>query len=1162
MTPTPSAISPLAALLIALVPAAPAAPVISEFLAANRGLETDDTGRSSDWIEIHNPDPVDVDLAGWSLTDDADDRQKWVFPSVTLPAGGYLRVWASGLDRRDPGQPLHTGFALDAGGEYLALFPPAGPPATEWNPYPKQFPGYSYGSLDGADGWFAAPTPGQANNSPLFTGYVRDTEFSHDRGFHDAPFAVTITTPTPGAIIRYTTDGSEPTPEHGTPYTGPVPISTTTVLRARAFLDGYVPSPTATQTYVFAESWLNQPAQPQGFPETWGNTYNGGTLDFNVHVAADYEMDPAVTSGKAAEILEALTSTLPVLCVTGQAGDLFGPDGVHGNARRGNDSFPVAVEFFDPGDPGSSFGVRAEIQAHGGAVREFAKKAFRLDFSGGAADGPLRHPLFPGSPAAAIDQLVLRGGGHDSFAARTRGFTSLDEYDLAGHASYLRDAFLRETEHAIGLLSPRGRRVHLCINGLYWGIYELHERPNARYAAVHAGGQETDWDVVHHTPSGRSGYEVLEGDSEAWDFLQQLSQTAESPDEFAQLAALAGPDNLLDHMIVRIWAGDHDWLGPATMPGFDGVNPTGNIAYYQAKNWYAIRRSRGAAPGPWHFFTWDGEISMGTHLLFLWPGVSPDLFPANFQWPVSQRQLHLDFTGVNSESTPAAPFAALLRDPELRLRAADRIRRHFFHDGVLTPAAVSARMAAMIAELDGPVLAESARWGDCSGYRFGVRNGLLVQSWENPRLTRDEHWRPEVGWLRDTFAAQRTGIVLEQFRARGVYPSTPPADITPFGGAPGDGETITLTTPAADAVILYTLDGTDPRTPGSGEPAPQALVYTGPITPPDLPFVLRCRVRQGTEWSALTEAVFTAALPPDAESLAITELHYHPPDPTPDEAAAGFKDDDDFEFVELTNVSGSPRLAATLRFAEGVDFDFRSLPPPAELAPGQSLVIASNAAAFAMRYGFPPAGEFRNGTRLSNSGEQLTLVTAGGGVIASFHWSDRGKWPASADGAGHSLHLIAPFAGTVESRPLNWHAAAPSPGAVDSSPMTYEVWSGAFFAPAEAELAAPGADPDGDGIVNAIEFLTKSHPRIPSPNPMTASENGGPAIAWERRVDAAAAPPSIAAEFSTNGAEWFPAESIPGTVVQESQTTDATVRTEVRFPAGIPRLLGRLRAAF
>ena len=99
--------------------------MISEFLADNvTGLKDEDDTRQ-DWIELYNSGSAAVSLDGWWLTDNAAQPMKWEFPSVSIPAGGTLLVWASGKDRRVAGQPLHTNFSLGKSGEYLGIHKPA-----------------------------------------------------------------------------------------------------------------------------------------------------------------------------------------------------------------------------------------------------------------------------------------------------------------------------------------------------------------------------------------------------------------------------------------------------------------------------------------------------------------------------------------------------------------------------------------------------------------------------------------------------------------------------------------------------------------------------------------------------------------------------------------------------------------------------------------------------------------------------------------------------------------------------------------------------------------------------------------------------------------------------------------------------------------------------
>ncbi|MCS1410224.1 MAG: hypothetical protein M2R45_03414 [Verrucomicrobia subdivision 3 bacterium] len=121
-------------------------PMITEFLARNGNQSTDDDGDRSDWIELHNPDLTDVDLEGWSLTDDRSDLTKWIFPSILLGPNQYLVVYASGKDRRELGAPLHTNFRLNSEGEYLGLVDPRGDVVFEFDSqYPAQSPDVSFG---------------------------------------------------------------------------------------------------------------------------------------------------------------------------------------------------------------------------------------------------------------------------------------------------------------------------------------------------------------------------------------------------------------------------------------------------------------------------------------------------------------------------------------------------------------------------------------------------------------------------------------------------------------------------------------------------------------------------------------------------------------------------------------------------------------------------------------------------------------------------------------------------------------------------------------------------------------------------------------------------------------------------------------------------------
>jgi len=86
--------------------------IISEFMAVNSNGIVDEDLEHSDWLELYNNSASTIDLAGWYLSDNATNLKEWQFPSITIPKGGYMVVFASGKNRIDPTKSLHTNFKL------------------------------------------------------------------------------------------------------------------------------------------------------------------------------------------------------------------------------------------------------------------------------------------------------------------------------------------------------------------------------------------------------------------------------------------------------------------------------------------------------------------------------------------------------------------------------------------------------------------------------------------------------------------------------------------------------------------------------------------------------------------------------------------------------------------------------------------------------------------------------------------------------------------------------------------------------------------------------------------------------------------------------------------------------------------------------------------
>lgn len=952
-------------------------------------------------------------------------------------------------------------------------------------------------------GFLLTPSP-NAVNSESFDGLVEDTKFSLNRGFYSLPINVEITTGTPDAQIRYTTDGSPPTASSGNVYATPIQIGATTVLRAAAFKDGFAPTNVDTQTYIFTNS-----------------------------VRIQAEMDPEITTdGAYSNLMDtALRGNLPIMSLATLNSNLFGGSGIYTNSQNSGRSaeVPLSVEYFTP-TGSEEFQIDAGVRIHGGNARSHPKKPLRLYFRRDYGEGKLRYPLFPGSPVDEFDQLLLRGGGHDSWSLAAS--FGRDDTDLPPHGTIMRDQFLRRIEVEMGILSPRGKYVHVYINGQYWGVYDLHERANEDFFADHGGGQPEDYDVLHHPEFVGPDYSLVSGDDAAWNTMQNLARSGIFNEaQYQAIQEYLDIDSYINAMITRMWSGDYDWCGPI----FVGNS---NRTVFGNKNWYAGRRSRNG-DGKFQFFSWDAEMSMGLHLMSNL-GLAGNPTPA-------QRVTNFDLTQADDSGSPVALYDRLRNYLEFRVRFADLLQKHLFHTGVMSTTSNRLRLEAMEREIENAMIAESARWGD-EGFGDEV-------------FDRDDEWRSEVNWLKHTFIAARNNQLITQFRNQGMFPSLNAPSFSRRGGTVAVGSSITLS--GLGGNIYYTLDGSDPRLVGGGI-SPTAQIYNGPISLPGPSVKVRVRTRVSTSnWSALDEVTFIVGNAANFVNLAITEIHYHPANPSTPAELATSENDTDFEFIELTNIWNTGVVLSNIEFTQGVSFKLDSSAPIQELASGETALIVANRDAFLARYGpaLAPriAGTFADGSKLSNNGETVTLINPFGQVISSFSYTDSSPWPAAADGGGPSLVLRDPIEFIDPAQARSWKASVIIGGTPGGASINdYSSWAAAFFdqnAPDFATISAPTADPDNDGWDNLTEYALGQAPDIATThNPVTTSVvavGGQDYAAISYRFQPAFSDITISIEASTDLKTWT--ASAVTELAEPLEQPDGTSLVNVRLTSGLDR---------
>jgi hypothetical protein len=337
--------------------------------------------------------------------------------------------------------------------------------------------------------------------------------------------------------------------------------------------------------------------------------------------------------------------------------------------------------------------------------------------------------------------------------------------------------------------------------------------------------------------------------------------------------------------------------------------------------------------------------------------------------------------------------------------------------------------------------------------------------------------------------------------------------------------------------------------------------YSGPVTLPQSGTV-KSRVLKDGVWSALTEASFIVGVPASASNLTISEFSYNPT-ASPAEIAAGFTGEQ-FEFIELMNISAGPIDLTGCRFDDGISFDF---PVNSVIPAGQRIVLVANEAAFRSRHpGVAIFGVFAGLSNLSNSGERLELNAASGGHIFDFVYDDNAPWPESADGGGYSLVLINPASDPDPAVPANWRAST-VPGGTPGGEETGDTY--AAWAARNGVTGQMTDDPDGNGLINLAEYALGVKPPSGGTNtflsaglePVTVGGVTDTYLVIHYRRNSTADDVTVTPEMSTDLTAWTP---LAGEVTPPVTNADGTVTATRRSPlpvTGAREVFVRLKVA-
>lgn len=839
------------------------------------------------------------------------------------------------------------------------------------------------------EGRLLTPTPRRTNTNLQ----ASPVEFSRVGGAFVGSFQLTMTSAGLNETIRYTTDGSQPSATSSV-YNGPITISSSTQVRARAFGSVGQLGPIAIETYSLTNASTSNFTSDLPIIVLENLAQGVPGEEFEDAAFALYETDD--TTGRSS-----LAGTADVTSVIGQH-------------RRGSSTLNNAKP-----------NLRIEL-----------RDALGEDLSMPLLDMPAESDWILYAPFRFDRALVRDTLLHDlsnqmgRYAVRTRFVEVyantndgvLNDADYLGVYVLMENIKRDDDRVDIAKLTPDDN-TEPDITGGY--IIKIDRAD---------GESGSSWKTSRDVPN-RGGARFVHVEPERIDmtddqvdyirdYVQELEDVLYGPnatDPVIGYEAYFDVEASIDHHILRVLSLEPDSFGLST---FLTKDRGGKLSY-----------------GP----IWDSDRSMGADV------DSRSADPE--RW----------FSGLDSFEFDW--WGELFSDPDFKQQWIDRWQE--LRQSTLSDANILATMNGQAAEVAEAQVRNFMQWPEVA-----PNGGTYAQ----PGLT---GWEAEVSHLAGWLTTRLHWVDAQLIAAPTLGPD--PGNVSA-------GTQVTLTSNQAGAAIYYTLDQSDPRDDGGGI-SPAAILYTGPINVNETTQIIARAFGSPSDtvgqtpgsspWSQAMTGLFSVEVAASPANLRITELHFHPADPTPAELAlAPGTDEDDYEFIELLNVSNDAISLNGVVLDTAVEFNFTA-GAITSLAPGETVLVVNNSAAFEARYGtsYPIAGEYSG--KFADSNEQVTLTDGSEQVIHDFEYFDAAPWPTGADGTGPSLEVINP--GGDLSDPANWRISSTQGGTPGVAQLTstpgdfdnngtveqadYIVWKSTFGSTVDLR-----ADGNGNNVVDAADY--------------------------------------------------------------------------------------------
>ena len=219
-------------------------------------------------------------------------------------------------------------------------------------------------------------------------------------------------------------------------------------------------------------------------------------------------------------------------------------------------------EFYETDNTGVN--QKAGIRTHGGNGRKLQQKCMKIYARDEYGKKRFKHQFFETIPDSSFKHLIFKP------------FTSSWTY------SGINDYLSNQIAARLNLETVASRPVALYLNGEYWGIYYIHEKPDERYLEDHQHVDIEDINLIedwHGTCEAGSNDNFLA----LYDYIANNDLT--DPEAYAYVASQMDLGNFIDYQIFEIFTANLDW-------------PANNMRCWQEGD------------GPWRWIFFDGDIGL------------------------------------------------------------------------------------------------------------------------------------------------------------------------------------------------------------------------------------------------------------------------------------------------------------------------------------------------------------------------------------------------------------------------------------------------------------------------------------------------------------------------------------------------------------------------